>query len=410
MNLITEIANAVKNLAWVYGPDGTRQPQLEGFPDKVDWSLLKNWPMSKELGKLLDLEENKEKEKICNHIRGVVASINELICNNFRLTPSGNKNYDDSVSEELRKAHRFCLRLREKDNPDTVLQSEGGLLFAQNFLRVAALYHDIGKIIGNDRHVSRGVHLMRDVNNTDREAFEQGLMGGCFEDKHNFWTLLSHHDIFGCLCTGEASLPALSQMVSWSGDHSIIEPYKSPAALVSYLMLLNVADGDSSLSFGSKLNGLRTVEAKRYLADWNTVKNLLWDKDILRPKEVSREVFKEGLLRSAGHPEGTIERITRMITSSYRMQMSSDLLLDESEVRKLVEDELDMLHGARLQMFCYLFARFCKIDYGLRFINVIMLFELLNEDHGLLMRKDEIPLYEYPDNTCPIGNLSDNDR
>ncbi|HUS88995.1 MAG TPA: hypothetical protein VMW91_06440, partial [Desulfosporosinus sp.] len=92
MNLITEIANAVKNLAWVYGPDGTRQPQLEGFPDKVDWSLLKNWPMSKELGKLLDLEENKEKEKICNHIRGVVASINELICNNFRLTPSGNKN------------------------------------------------------------------------------------------------------------------------------------------------------------------------------------------------------------------------------------------------------------------------------------------------------------------------------
>jgi hypothetical protein len=82
-----------------------RQPQLQGFPDKVNGSLLKDWPMSKELGKLLDPnelglvlepEERKEKEKTCSLIRGVVASVNELICNNFRLTPSGDSTMRDS--------------------------------------------------------------------------------------------------------------------------------------------------------------------------------------------------------------------------------------------------------------------------------------------------------------------------
>jgi hypothetical protein len=426
MSHLHEIAKAVEDLAWIYNKDGTRKPELSGFPDNVDWDKTENWPMKKELRRLLNIEKNdispnlteqekkehekkeKEKEKVSSHIRGVVASINEMILNKFILTPSGkssvHKDHDDTVSEELRKVLKFCLKLQDRENKNSVIDNENNLCFAQNFLRVAALYHDIGKIIGSDRHVSRGVHLMRDVSNKDRTSFEEWLMEGHFVDKHNFWTLLSHHDIFGCLCTGEASLPALSQMVSWSGNHSL-KPYKSPAALVSYLMLLNAADGDSSLRFKSNLNGLRTVEAKRYIADWNTVKNLLWDKDNYRSTEVSREEFKESLLKTAGNPEETIERITRLITSSFRMLVSSDLLHNESEVRKLVEDELDMLHGARLQMFCFLFARFCKIDYGLRFINVIMLHELL--DNGLFKREDKNPVYEFPMDFIQVVNIND---
>ncbi len=412
VSLITRISEEIKNLKWVY-KKGKKTPSINGFPENVNWDELEDWPMHEELNEQLipkesDKNVQREKERTASHVRGVVASINELISGDFELTTSGDSEFDKDVQERLRIVRRFCLMNRDIKNRISVIQNKDAIEFATKFLRVAALYHDIGKIIDSDRHVSRGVHLMRDVNEEDRKAFEHELMGGGFEDKHNFWTLLSHHDIFGCLCTGEGSLPALSQMVSWSGD-KIMEFHKSPAALVSYLVLLNTADGDSSLRFVSKLNGLRTVEAKRYLEDWETVKNMLWDDNNKMPNETTREQFRESLLSWASHPETTIERITRLITTSYRMQVSSDLLLDESEVRKLVEDELEMLHGARLQMFCYLFARFCKIDYGRRFFDVVMLFELLDRNHGLCKRADGLPCYEYPKETPFIEGLSDDE-
>ena len=383
MARITDIAEALKGLKWASGR-GETLPELLGSPGEAE---VKTWPMGEDLNKLLG------NQTVGPHIGGVVANVNAMIANTFSPVLADDPRCDDPVADQLKALHRFCLQQEDRSNLNSVLRTPGDLAAAQTFLRVAALYHDIGKIIGNDRHVSRGVHLMRDVNDEDREAFEQGLMEGRFEDKHNFWTVLSHHDIFGCLCTGEAALPALSQMVSWAGGPSIVEPHRSPAAVISYLLVLNLADMDSSLRF--LIKGLRTVEAKRYLEDWQTVVSLLWDSGLRRSKEISRETFKEALLNIAGHPERAIERVVRIVTTSYRMNMPNELLLDESEVKKLVEDELDMLHGARLEMFCYLLARFCKIDYGRRFFDAIMLFTLL--EHRLLVRTDGSKDFEDPD-------------
>jgi hypothetical protein len=400
--LINRIASAVNDLVWAR-QDGVARKHPKGFPEGVNWDALEDWPMKSELKTLLEMERPRNDETKPRvlahgpHVRGVVASMNELIADHFDLSGTSTPDFDLEVRDRLRRVVNFSLKLRANRNANSAVQTESALDFTRAFLRVAALYHDIGKIIGTDRHVSRGVHLMRDVKDSDRQAFEQGLMEGAFDDKHNFWTLLSHHDVFGCLATGEASLPALSEMVGWSRAQNVQDYHRSPAALVSHLLLLNCADADSSLRFiPGAPDGLRTVEVKRFLDDWEDVVKLLWDSDKNQPKTISREEFKEALLAQESHPERTIERITRFVTTSYRMNMPEDLLVNESEVRTLVEDELAMLHGARLQMFCYLFARFCKIDYGRRFFDVVMLYELLDEHNGLKKAKSELRAHEYP--------------
>lgn len=387
-DLMAQIAERIRRIKWRYEGQA-RQPFFEGLPD-WDAEDFSGWPMIKQLRHLLDPKqveskkdtERMEIERVRHHIWGVVASMNEVIGEDLKLKKSNDQALDHHVEGALGAVRDFCLYETSRDHR-TAVPNRKALDDAQRFLLVAALYHDIGKTIGNDRHVSRGVHLMRDVNDKDRKAFEEDLMGGLFEDKHNFWTLLSHHDTFGVLCTGEASLPALSEMVSWSGDLDDDKPHKSPAALLSYLVLLNIADMDSSLFFlptGPK--GIRTIEANRYLEDWKTIKRILWNdrEPNWRPNDISREDFRETLLNSASHPKRTIERIARIITTSYRMVVAGDLIEDESEVKTLVENELGMLHGARLQKFCGLFAQFCKIDYGRRFFDVLMQVIALRED------------------------------
>lgn len=390
MSLMSSIADALKNVSW------KSQTQLASY-EKVRQGLKElRIPMWEELETLLtpvtqdQAKDYEERNRTCDHIWGVVASINQIIDGHYQLLRVNEYNVDNMAERLLNTIQEFCLT----DAIGSVHLAPTGLQFAKDFLRVAALYHDIGKSITHDRHVSRGVHLMRDVDASTRRSFESDLLASEFADKHNFWTLLSHHDTFGVLCTGEASLAALSQMVSWSGDPDPRNTHRSPAALVSYLVLLNLADGASSLRFGrAPQKELRTLEVRRYLDDWNFVKSKLWvEGEHPFPAKISREGFVKALLDHASHPEQTIERITRIITTCYRMEITrektDDLLANESEVRKMVEEELDTLHGAKFQRFCHLFARFCKIDYGLRFFRVMMLHEALNTQHQLLERND----------------------
>jgi hypothetical protein len=260
---------------------------------------------------------------------------------------------------------------------------------------------------------------MRDILESDRRSFEVELFSGSFKDKHDFWSLLRHHDVIGCLCTGEASLPAVFEMTSWTGHGgNSIPPNKSLAAYVSYLVLLNIADSDSSLFFNkfTPHTGLPTIEARRYLEDWKRIKNYLWEEiqwqgnTIRRGETLKREEFKNWLLEVASHPEYAITRIARIVVTAYRMCLPKEELHDP-EVERLVEDELQMLHGARIEDFCYLFARFCKIDYGLRFFQVLMTHELLEEGENLVERsvQDE-PDYVCPSKIVEVTSLGANER
>jgi len=351
--------------------------------------LPEDWPLSKKLDELINNVNSVGKyEKTGDHIKGVIASINELINNEFIPIQSKiNKNANVKAGKLLPAIYNFCFTEKLKDDDEGLIKNQSDYEYTIALLRVGALYHDMGKYISNDHHVARGVHLMRDISEQDRRSIEERF--DTFNEKRNFWSFLRHHDIFGCLCTGEASLVALFDLVSWSGpEKEMVELNKRSVAYLSYLSLLNIADSDSSLFFNpnTQLLGITTVEVCRYLEDWMDIKNYLWEEYVNKDKFIKREQFKNWSLDIASHPERTIRRITRLVASCYRAEISIDEVPEEN-ISRIVEDELQSLHGARLEHFCYLFARFCKLDYGLRFFYILMRYTLLEPDHNLKNRK-----------------------
>lgn len=369
--LLKEISQGTSNVKWRRTRTG-RSKVLHVLP------VPSYWPISEVLNELINCNP-----RVGNHVKGVLASVNELIEGSFE--PSESEADPKANSESRKLLRRICDFCFTVGLDNGLIENEQEREFSVALLRAAALYHDVGKTISSDHHVSRGVHLMRDVSEDYRRSVENGLFS-TFKERRDFWALLRHHDIYGCLCTGEASLPALFDMVSWSGSERK-EPTplnKRPVAYLSYLALLNIADSDSSLLFNpnTQLKGITTVEVCRYLTDWGKIKGYLWEEYVKDGDFIKREQFKNWSLAVASHPEEAIRRITRLVASCYRAEMSGDEV-PEAYISRLVEDELQSLHGARIEQFCYLFARFCKMDYGLRFFYILMRHALMDPEHRL---------------------------
>ena len=211
---------------------------------------------------------------------------------------------------------------------------------------------------------------MRDVKDEDRRAVESLFQN--LAERRCFWSVLKHHDIFGCLCTGEASLPALADIVGWTATDELQTRYvSSAAARISFLLWLNIADVNAVLANVPSLRGITTVEAQRYLTDWLELKNFLIMEDG-NPRPVQREEFKTWALEKESHAERTIRRITRLVATCYRKAFGGIDPSKEMEIQILVEEELQALHGPRFERFCFRFARFCKLDYALRFFDLLL--------------------------------------
>ena len=235
-DLFQEISHTLANTAWE--GTGTKRTIIN-FPD----SIPSNWPMSDEIKVMLD-KVDEQKRSVGQHVKGVVASINKLITPDLAprdfLIASENADLNGRAYSLMAQARGFCWF-------DTQALFKGmENEFAKGILRIAALYHDIGKLISSDHHVIRGVRYMRDVNDSYRREIEN--LFDNVNDSRDFWALLRHHDIFGCLCTGEASLAALSDMISWSCPcDQAVSIDKTELAYISYLAWLNIADIDSAL-------------------------------------------------------------------------------------------------------------------------------------------------------------------
>ncbi|MCP4218467.1 MAG: hypothetical protein GY765_27785, partial [bacterium] len=213
---------------------------------------------------------------------------------------------------------------------------------------------------------------MRDTKRKWREEVES--LFDTFKDRQDFWSILRHHDIYGCLCTGEASIPALADIIGWTYSEQETANNKSTMAYLSHLLWLNISDTHAALI--DILGGITTVEIVRYLKDWQTFYNILMENNA--PRNLKRNHLKEQFIEIAGMPERTIERITRIVATCYRKEMR--LIAPEDEIKSLVEKELCDLHGTRLAGFSYKFAHFCKIDYGLRFFYLLMQMCLIDSE------------------------------
>ena len=242
---------------------------------------------------------------------------------------------------------------------------------AKAFLRVCALYHDMGKTLSSEHHVPRGVHIMRDTGDDRRGDVER--LFSTVSDKNRFWAVLGHHDVFGVLATGEASLPALADMIGWTSDADAdIASGQSSLAQISMLTWLNIADSNAAMI--ANLGGLTTSEAYRYLEDWRDIRGFLTRDAVEHWPPIGRDAFKRWSLEIGSRPDKTIQRVARLIATCYqyvRGMLPINFKI-EPTIPRLVEQELQAIHGPRFEHFCYRFARFCKLDYGLSFFIKLM--------------------------------------
>jgi hypothetical protein len=108
----------------------------------------------------------------------------------------------------------------------------------KTFLRVAALYHDIGKYINIDRHPTIGWYLVSSMYPNERAKLQAMLTR---TELRTLLTIIRDHDKFGVLSTGEASLPLLASVTNL-----MQEEVKTQEQRLTALMLVSLADMSAS--------------------------------------------------------------------------------------------------------------------------------------------------------------------
>lgn len=336
-----------------------------------------NWPLVGKLKLMMEKWDNQGRS-IGAHVVAVIASTNEIFSNdieNLIINAHSSTAEYRHILMLAKSVYHKCWEVSPQWDGDKRAEhpymgkDDERLDWAKDFLRVSSLYHDIGKLLSNDHHVTRGIHYMRDVDINERSAIE-GLFDNLW-DNRCFWTVLGHHDIFGVLGTGEACLPALADIVGWTSEGSSeVESGRSTLAMISYILWLNIADCNASLI--KPLYGITTIQAFRHFSDWELVTKWLQSHPESGYKHIKRDELKEMTMKMARDPNRALKRISRLISTSYRLNNYEFDDNVRSMITTLVEEELLALHGPRLTRFCDRFSRFVKLDYALRFFTLLI--------------------------------------
>jgi hypothetical protein len=230
-------------------------------------------------------------------------------------------------------------------------------------LRIAALYHDIGKCIIKERHPTVGWYILEHIEPDERAKLVRLLQGAGNRAKRYLQTLMilvRDHDRFGTLCTGEASYPILLQ----TADSAGYDP-KERQQVLSCLMLCNLADiaGLPQLPDGMSVLDRSTVDT--VLTDWDwfrTTVGLCSTKGKDLEKEVIEAASKEKLV---------IERIHRLLREASRRWPERHAELDDEDLIRNALNTVFPTAGMKAE-FCRQFTRVCKLDYGKRFFEALV--------------------------------------
>jgi hypothetical protein len=124
-----------------------------------------------------------------------------------------------------------------------------------DLLRIAVLYHDIGKSIRRERHPYEGWHVLNELHPNDTEHLRSILK----DDKYDFnhlAKLVKYHEIFGTVSTGECSMPIFCSLIPFMAGK---EDIKDIMQLFSMLLMMNIADIDAAL------------KGRSYVFNWENV-------------------------------------------------------------------------------------------------------------------------------------------
>jgi hypothetical protein len=235
----------------------------------------------------------------------------------------------------------------------------------RKFLRIVSLYHDIGKVYHRDRHPVLGRHLLESLSDKNRRDFLD-LFKGEEEVFYQMLELVGHHDVFGMLCTGEASRTSLIDSSSLK-----LSDIETAENLIDGLVILNLGDIYGSIGI---------IPEERFdmiVSDWAYFKNVLQDS---HKKNLSKRQIEENIIEKEQEPEMAAERIKRLLISmimysdrakieaqkaSYDRKKILDAISSDDIIRSALVKQL----GSSLSVFCSDFALVCKLDYMLRFLN-----------------------------------------
>jgi hypothetical protein len=235
------------------------------------------------------------------------------------------------------------------DAPTTALFPPSEHQIMKTFLRVAGLYHDIGKYINTDRHPTIGWYLVSSMY-PDEKAKLQLLLTRT--ELRTLLTIIRDHDKFGVLSSGEASLPLLA-----STTHLMQEEVKIQEQRLTALMLVSLADMSASFPLTSCVAGTVMQDWSRFV---KALENAWGDRGRLLPQVVQE---------ARQYERTVVERVRRLLMTVSRDDSGQWEAVDDKE---LISDILKTTFTNRIDVFCEDFALVAKLDYSLRFFRLVV--------------------------------------
>ena len=151
------------------------------------------------------------------------------------------------IGEESKDIKRALGIITQREDKKEEFESEVESNKVFSLLKVAALYHDIGKAIRDANHPQIGANILRSLD-SDESLELVNALGSRYRDertnaKENRFSLIvsvvQHHAKFGVVSTGEAALPVFSDLLYYTSDESNIPGIKKN---ITAVMLVNLAD------------------------------------------------------------------------------------------------------------------------------------------------------------------------
>lgn len=317
-------------------------PALAIDPWPTD-ALLAELPFGRDLMGLVDHERDpKDNRDTPGHVRAVVKKALQI--NEYGLSAVVQTDDDDLL---FQMADLECDYLAIFESPE--MQRRGwSARAAHGYIAVAALYHDIGKIIQRERHTTIGYyHLQYNP--------EQAALRAMFCTELDHWLFLHiirFHDVFGIISTGEGSLAALVDLI--------------PMREMSEAERLGILHLFLRVTLADIAGTVPVREAK--------IRNMMTD---LRRAAAAMPSGGKGTRPTEGLSvrEALIEADTSVGRAVARIQrMLAEPGLPEYQDEGLdivIERELMAIQGSNVRQFANTFSHVCKLDYLLRFVRAL---------------------------------------
>ena len=278
---------------------------------------------------------------------------------------------DNDMPLHLSSTVKFA-KLLQRENYENILQKDSlSCQFTQlktkliavfdddddygNFIQIATLYHDIGKYIEHDNHPQIGLYILRDFNSVEKIKLLDHITSKYFA---LLCSVLQHHDKFGVVQTGEASLPIFADIPYYTSNFKTVRAVKKN---FSYVCLCNLLDIAATIR-NKKPMGLSLETIEHISNDWDEL-----DKSIDRSSG-EREELKAILIDAERRPHRSIERITRLVKSAAELYP----IINNAINHTLIDNNVPRALQCGMHEFAECFAHVAKLDYGLRFFRELV--------------------------------------